>query len=143
MEFKNIQSKIQLLIIFLSMSLFSIAQTKENDKKLLLGKWELENISIHEANDTTLVNIDKYNILFHREIEIQSKEFVFKYKGLILRKEYKVMGNLMNLDFSAGSFHAEWAIFKNKLYIEWAEDVVDTSNDEDKTLVILLSYKRK
>lgn len=143
MESKNICSRVCLVLIFCSLSWFATAQTnKDNNKDLLLGEWVLEEASVHETNDIASVNIDSIDIEFHREIEIRSDELSFNYKGVSQKNKYEVTGDWIYLNFATISFYAEWAILNNKLYIEWAQDI-PISDNENKTMVVLLIYKRK
>lgn len=142
MEFKNIRSKVQLLIIFFSISLFSIAQTKENDKKLLLGEWVWEEASI--ADDKEPMGLDLYNDYYKFYAEAEVKENVIFLKN---REEktheakYETDGNYLGVDLLSGeAYIAEWAILEDKLYLEF-----NTLHPYDlsKKVSLLVVYKRK
>lgn len=142
MEFKNIRSKVQLLIIFFSISLFSIAQTKENDKSLLLGEWLWEEASI--ADDKQPMGFDPDNAYYKFYTEINAKEATAILKDSeekIQEIKYEVNGNFLGFSFSSGeSFIAEWAILEDKLYMEFS---VFHPYDALRKVKLLVVYKRK
>ncbi|MDR1707583.1 hypothetical protein [Dysgonomonas sp.] len=142
MELKNIYSKSLLLIIFFSMSLFSIAQTKENDKNLLLGEWVWEEASI--ADDKQLISFDFYNdyYKFYAEIEVKENEVFLKNSDEKTQEvKYEVDGNYLGFDLpSRESYIAEWTILDDKLYMEFS---ISSPDNTLKKVNLLIIYKRK
>ncbi|MBS5978501.1 MAG: hypothetical protein KIB51_02005 [Dysgonomonas mossii] len=142
MELKNIYSKSLLLIIFFSMSLFSIAQTKENDKNLLLGEWVWEEASI--ADGKQLISFDFYNDYYKFYAEIEVKENVVFLKNSDERTQevkYEVDGNYLGFDLpSRESYIAEWTILDDKLYMEFS---ISSPDNTLKKVNLLIIYKRK
>lgn len=141
MKFKNIRSKVQLLIIFLSMSLFSIAQTKENDKALLLGEWVWENAVIED--DKNSISFDLYNdyYKFYAEVEIKENVAFLKNSDEETQEiKYEADGNYLGFDLPSGeSYIVEWTIFEDKLYMEFSVYHPNTL----KKVNLLIIYKRK
>lgn len=142
MELKNIYSKSLLLIIFFSMSLFSIAQTKENDKNLLLGEWVWEEASI--ADGKQLISFDFYNdyYKFYAEIEVKENEVFLKNSDEKTQEvKYEVDGNYLGFDLpSRESYIAEWTILDDKLYMEFS---ISSPDNTLKKVNLLIIYKRK
>ncbi len=142
MESKNIRSKVLLLIIFFSISLFSIAQTKENDKASLLGEWTWEEASI--ADDKQPITFDLYNpyCKFYAEIEVKENVVFLKNDGEETQEiKYEVDGNYLGFDLPSGeSYIAEWTIFEDKLYMEFNSPY---PSDESRKGSLLVIYKRK
>jgi len=142
MEFKNIRSKVQLLIIFFSMSLFSIAQTKENDKNLLLGEWVWEEASL--TDDKQPISFDFYNdyYKFYAEIEVKENEVFLKNSDEKTQEvKYEVDENYLGFDLpSRESYIAEWAILDDKLYMEFS---ISSPDNTLKKVNLLIIYKRK
>ncbi len=142
MESKNIRSKVLLLIIFFSISLFSIAQTKENDKASLLGEWTWEEASI--ADDKQPITFDLYNpyCKFYAEIEVKENVALLKNSDEKTQEiKYEVDGNYLGFDLPSGeSYIAEWTIIEDKLYMEFS---VFHPNDTLKKVNLLIVYKRK
>jgi hypothetical protein len=131
-----------LLIIFFSISLFSIAQTKENDKSLLLGEWIWEGASIAEGKRP--VTFDLYNdyYTFYSEIEVAENTVVLKEEDeKTLEVKYEVDGNYVGIELPSGkSFIAEWVIIEDKLYLEFSVSGLDNTSKKENLLVV---YKRK
>lgn len=142
MELKNIYSKALLLILFFSMSLFSIAQTKENDKSLLLGEWLWEEASI--ADDKQPMGFDPNNAYYKFYTEINAKEATAILKDseeIIQEIKYEVNGNFLGFSLSSGeSYIAEWVILGDKLYLEFS---VFHPYDTSRKVKLLVVYKRK
>ena len=142
MVLKNIYSKTLLLIIFFSISLFSIAQTKENDKSLLLGEWVWENASIIDNKQP--ISFDFYNdyYKFYEEVEIKENEVFLKNSDEKTQDaKYEVDGNYLGFDLPSGeSYIAEWVILEDKLYMEFSIPSLDNVLKKVNLLVI---YKRK
>lgn len=146
MEFKNIRSKVQLLIIFFSISLFSIAQIKENDKSLLLGEWVNEEVSIYDAGNTIYLDPGNSYIKTYAQINIKKDTIVLLntiLSGLeeIQKVKYETEGNYLGFDLPSGeSFIAEWIIIEDKLYLEFNTFYSPSSSGK---VDVLLVYKRK
>lgn len=142
MEFKSIRSKIQLLVIFFCMSLFSMAQTKENDKKLLLGEWVWIEASIDD--DKHPITFDLYNdyYKFYEELEVKGNMVFLKNSDEKTQEvKYEVNGNYLGVDLPSGeSLIAEWAIIEDKLYLEFGNT---HPYDRSKKINLLVVYKRK
>ncbi len=128
--------------MFLCISLFVSAQASGNDEKMLQGVWILDDVIIHETNDTTPISRDSVDVEIYPEIEIRKSQLLFSYRGQLVQKEYRIEGNYIYFNFVNTSLYAEWALFEKKLYIEWGEDVASEFGDP-KTLVVLLVYKQK
>ncbi len=147
MESKNIRSKVLLLIIFFSISLFSIAQIKENDKSLLLGEWVWENASI--VDNKQPISFDFYNdyYKFYEEVEIKENVAFLKNNDEKTQNvKYEVDGDYLGFDLPSGkSYIAEWTIFEDKLYMEfiYMEFNSPYPSDESRKGSLLVIYKRK
>lgn len=128
--------------MFLCISLFVSAQASGNDEKKLQGVWILDDVIIHETNDTTPISRDSVDVEIYPEIEIRKSQLLFSYRGQLVQKGYRIEGNYIYFNFVNTSLYAEWALFEKKLYIEWGEDVASEFGDP-KTLVVLLVYKQK
>lgn len=128
--------------MFLCISLFVSAQASGNDEKKLQGVWILDDVIIHETNDTTPISRDSVDLEIYPEIEIRKSQLLFSYRGQLVQKGYRIEGNYIYFNFVNTSLYAEWALFEKKLYIEWGEDVASEFGDP-KTLVVLLVYKQK
>ncbi len=141
MESKNIRSKVLLLIIFFSISLFSIAQTKENDKSLLLGEWIWQEASI--ADDKQPMGFDLDNAYYKFYAKINAKEAIAILKDSeekIQEIKYEFNGNYLGIELPTGeSYIAEWAILEDKLYMEFS---VFHPYDTSRKVNLLLVYKK-
>lgn len=130
------------MIIFFSISLFSIAQTKENDKSLLLGEWFWQEASI--ADDKQPISFDFYNdyYKFYAEIEVKNNVVFLKNNDEKTQNvKYEVDGDYLGFDLPTGkSYIAEWVILEDKLYIEFSIPSLDNVLKKVNLLVI---YKRK
>lgn len=142
MDIKIIRLRVCFLLVFCSLSGFTVAQTSK-DIKQLQGKWVLEAISIRELHDSIPVSMNGLDLEIYSEIEMHQGELAFSHGGNIQRHKYEVSKDLIYLNFLNTSFYAEWAVFKNKLYIEWAQDVANTLTNELKKMVVLLVYEHK
>ena len=143
MEPKNICSKAYLLIIFFSISLFSVAQTKENNKNLLQGKWVLENVCVDDTGRTLYIDSSSNYGEFYSGIEIKENT-IYLEKDEIKNQEvkYEVDGNFLGFDLSSGqSFIAEWAVLDDKLYLEFSSS--DPYNTSKKIKILLIYTKNK
>lgn len=143
MESKNICSKAHLLIIFFSISLFAVAQTKENNKDLLQGKWVLENVCIEEAGRTLYIDSSSSYGEFYSGIEIKESTICLEKDGIKNQEvKYEVDGNFLGFDLSSGqSFIAEWAVLDDKLYLEFGSSHPDKTSKEIKILLIYTKNK--
>lgn len=140
---KSFSRALSVLVLVFVMTTMLQAQTISNDKNLLQGRWKLEEVSVNELNDTILLNPQDYNVTTYPEIEIRGKELLFTYKGVSQKTECKIEESVLYLDFIDTSYVTDWAISKDKLYIQWMQDIVDISTDEPKALIFLLVYKRR
>lgn len=139
MMMKSMYFRISLLLIFLSASLFTFAQTKNNDKELLQGKWVLESVAAHDPNKPEPLQIEDLNIEIYSEIEIKNDVATLISKQNTLKGKYKIDNSYLNFDLPATSFVVEWGIVENELHLlQRIEEPTETSG------MILVSsiYKR-
>lgn len=135
--------KAYLLFMLFSLSLFTFGQTRNDDKKLLQGKWVFEDASTHNLNRA--MSFDLYNsyIEIYPEIEITQDTILLidnEYEKFH-KVKYEVNGNYLGFDFSSGkTFITEWAIFEDKLHME--QTIADPDGGS-KDVTVLLTYKRK
>jgi|GEM_PF-5395229 len=143
MKLKNIRSKAHLLIIFFSISLSSVAQTKENNKNSLQGKWVLENVCVDDAGRTLYIDSSSSYGEFYSGIEIKENIICLKEDETKNQEvKYEVDGNFLGFDLSSGqSFIAEWAVLDDKLYMEFNSSNPYNTSKEIKILLIYTKNK--
>lgn len=143
MKFKNICSRICLLLIFCSLSWFVTAQTNNgNNKELLLGEWVWEEASIpgHTYDNILQLDLNNSHIKFYSGMQVKGDAILLIDDEKNLEVKYEVDGNFLGFDLPSGeSFVAEWAIIEDMLYLEFTgNDLYDAS----KKVKVLLVYKR-
>lgn len=117
----EISLRANLVLIFASLSFFISAQTKENNKELLQGKWIYEDAYI--PDDEHPMSFDLYNTSFKFYDEIEVKEDVVSLTDSekTQRVKYEAEGNALAVDLSSGEpLTAEWVIQDDKLYLEFS-----------------------
>lgn len=125
MELSIIRLKVCLLFVFCSLSWFAVAQTSnDNDKELLLGKWINEEGNVFDTERTIYLDPGNSYIEFYAEIEVKKDSMLLKNKTTYeetQKVKYEVDGNYLGFDLPSGeTFITEWAIFEDKLYLEFS-----------------------
>lgn len=129
------------MLILLGVSFSVFAQTKSDDKKLLLGEWTFETAVVNYPGHTTYFDIQNYYIDLYQEIKIDVNTLSFLYDEKIHTVKYEIEGNYLGFEISSEkTFIAEWAIVGDKLYME--KSIKDPS-DQSKDVLVLITYKRK
>lgn len=142
MKCKIIGLRVCLLVVFCCLSWFAVAQTNDNDKRLLLGEWVWEETSTVENGQ--MVTFDLYNDYYKLYAEVEVKEntvFLKNRDEKAYEVKYEVDGNYLGIDLPSGkSYIAEWAILDDKLYLEFSDS---QSSNVSKKGNLLVTYKRK
>ena len=119
------------------LSVCGFAQTKENDDKLLHGKWVLENVSAFDENRKKLpLNADSLEVSIPLEMDIQQENIVFVWKEYTETAKYNAVVKGEALCFP---ICAEWKVSKNKLQLQWIQDM--DIDDAEMDVTIVLTYK--
>jgi len=121
MEFKNIRFRACILFVFCSISSFAVAQTQIDDLELLQGEWTNEGASVFDTERTISLDPGNSFMEIYAEIEIIGDTILLRdHLGEVQKAKYEVNGNYLGFDLHLReSFITEWAIFEDKLYLEF------------------------
>lgn len=133
------KGKPSVLLIFFCLSLCLSAQTKIDSKKLIQGKWVLESVSAHEANNTQEIDLDSLGFVVYPEMQIGQDSIALGFQNDFEQSSYQLYDESLFFYGSRMPFFVKWALFQYKLYLEWEQPI----DNESRSIIILSSYKRK
>jgi len=128
MEGTNFKVLISACILLISMSVQSFAQ-QNNDQKLLLGQWILE--------QETSVDGKYPDFEIPVEINIQEEDIMFVRSESTVQVKFNTVVKGRVFCFSVC---AEWSITDDKLQLSWDQDI-ETQDGGSQTFII--TYSRK